>query len=207
MSLLRALAAPVLLASLALAMPASAEGAKGFDKKGFDAGLALAKANQPGADYGWLRQQNLLRNDYALPDWDEQDKAFDALDSEPETALKLARAQFEVNYFDMYPHVAAEQALNKLGQVDAAENEHITVLAILNSIMGDKDGHSAAQAFKVVSVHEEYQTLSLLGLKPQEQALSTIDGHAYDVMDTIDSDTSEKVKIWFQIDSFFGKEF
>ncbi|WEK48233.1 MAG: DUF4919 domain-containing protein [Candidatus Andeanibacterium colombiense] len=195
-----------LAAGVAFAAPALAE-AEGFNKPGFEAALAAAKAHEADVDFAWLRHQNLLRLDYAIPDWDKADEAFGEIDTRPQKALDLAREQLALNYFDLFAHVVSEQSLTKLGQTEAAKAEHATVVALLASIVGGKDGLSAEHAFTVVSISEEYQTLALIGLDVKNQAFAnTDDGHAYDVLEASDPDTGETHKIWFGIDAFFSKE-
>ena len=98
----RARRTPALLlaAGLSFATPAFAEGAKGFDEPAFTAAIAKAKANanDPAVDFTWLRRQNLLRLDYAIPDWDQAEGAFGAIDSDPQSALRLAQRQIDARH-------------------------------------------------------------------------------------------------------------
>src|SRR3954471_3135143 len=70
-----------------------------------------------------------------------------------------------------------------------------------------KDGHDAANAIKVGSVDEEYAILRRLGLKPKMQSLMMIEDHPYDMLRVVDPRTGRERDIWFDIQSFFGKDF
>jgi hypothetical protein len=69
------------------------------------------------------------------------------------------------------------------------------------------DGATAERAFKVNSVPEEYQIVRALGLKPKMQSLVSDHGRMYDVLTVTDPKTGQERKLWFDINSFFGKEF
>lgn len=70
-------------------------------------------------------------------------------------------------------------------------------------LISSTDGSSAAKAYRVRSVREEYQILDALGLCPGGQSLTMSDGHPYDVLETIDARTGEARVLWFDIRSFF----
>jgi hypothetical protein len=46
-----------------------------------------------------------------------------------------------------------------------------------------------------------------LGLKPKMQSLVSDHGRMYDVLTVTDPKTGQERKLWFDINSFFGKEF
>jgi len=74
-------------------------------------------------------------------------------------------------------------------------------------ILKTGDGKTQETAYQVKSVGEEYQVIRSLGLQPKEQALIINGKKSYDLMTVIDPKTGEKIEIWFDISSFFGKEF
>ena len=75
-------------------------------------------------------------------------------------------------------------------------------------ILKTGDGMTAATAYKVKSIGEEYQILRTFGLVPDVQSLVTEnDGRAFDMLTAKNPKTGETVKLWFDISSFFGKGF
>jgi hypothetical protein len=70
-------------------------------------------------------------------------------------------------------------------------------------LISSTDGSSAAKAYRVRSIQEEYRILDALGLCPGGQSLTMSGGHPYDVLDAIDARTGEARVLWFDIRSFF----
>jgi len=95
----------------------------------------------------------------------------------------------------MIGSVAAAQPAQQSGDVP----KHVT------KILASGDGASKQTAYKVSSVHEEYEVLAALGVEPGTQSL-VVDEKAYDAIDVTDPRTGGKRTIWFDISSFFGKE-
>jgi hypothetical protein len=77
----------------------------------------------------------------------------------------------------------------------------------VQQLLQQTDGASAERAFKVKSVPEEYEILRALGLKPGIQSLVSDHGRMYDLLTVTDPRTGQERKLWFDINSFFGKEF
>ena len=74
-------------------------------------------------------------------------------------------------------------------------------------ILKTGDGLTAATAFKVKNIGEEYQILRTFGLVPDVQSLMAENGRSYDMLTAKNPKTGETVKLWFDISSFFGKAF
>jgi hypothetical protein len=72
----------------------------------------------------------------------------------------------------------------------------------IEKIIAKADGLSAASAFKVASVGEEYQVLHALKLRHRSQALVIQKRRPYDVITAIDETGAER-KIWFDISRFY----
>jgi hypothetical protein len=70
----------------------------------------------------------------------------------------------------------------------------------LRSITAGKDGKSAATAWSVVTVDEEYFILRMLDAKLTRQRLVSTGGHHYDVMQTVDAETNAGVTYYFNVD-------
>jgi uncharacterized protein DUF4919 len=69
-------------------------------------------------------------------------------------------------------------------------------------ILSKGDGRSEQTAYKVASVHDEYEVLAALGLTSDRQSL-VIKKKPYDVLDAKDPRTGEVRQIWFDISSFY----
>ncbi len=77
----------------------------------------------------------------------------------------------------------------------------------IQQLLQETDGASKERAFKVDSVAEEYQIVRALGLTPGEQSLISDHGRMYDLLTVTDPKTHKTRDLWFDINSFFGKEF
>ena len=82
-----------------------------------------------------------------------------------------------------------------------APSEHV------QQLLRQTDGATAEKAFKVKDVPEEYQIVRALGLVPGRQSLVSNHGRMYDVLTVTDPKTGQERQLWFDINSFFGKEF
>ena len=75
-------------------------------------------------------------------------------------------------------------------------------------ILSTGDGRTQATAYKVKYVAEEYAVLRTFGLELEIQSLVIGKDHrAFDVLTGKDPKTGAKIDLWFDITSFFGKEF
>jgi hypothetical protein len=72
-------------------------------------------------------------------------------------------------------------------------------------LLASADGASAATAYRVRSVREEYQILAALGLCPGSQGLTTVGRRTYDVLTALDPRTGAERELWFDISAFFGR--
>jgi hypothetical protein len=169
--------------------------------------LAQAKAGDPNVDMLALRRANAAQFGYSTPKWKERDETFAQIDTDPATALAAAEARLTINYLDLYAHVAASQALLALGRNKEAESHDNLISAVVRSVAGGHDGSNNENAWNAVSIDEEYTILVLGGFKFIRQSLVQRGGHTYDVMEAVDRQNGETVSFWFEIDSFFGKEF
>ncbi len=73
-------------------------------------------------------------------------------------------------------------------------------------ILKSGDGKSEATAYKVKSVHDEYEVLGALGLRPGGQSLIVHGKKAFDLLSVTDPKTQQKVDIYFDINSFYWNE-
>ena len=95
------------------------------------------------------------------------------------TALAEAVRVLDQNYTDIAAHVVSEVASYDLGDEERSHQEHEIVVALLRSIRTG-DGQAPAAAFTVVSITEEYDYMHYLKYEFHQQALVSVDGHAYD---------------------------
>ena len=77
----------------------------------------------------------------------------------------------------------------------ASPSKHIA------KILSATDGATQETAYKVSSVHEEYQVIAALKLTPKVQSL-VVKNKPYDVIEAAD-ETGATRKIWFDISSFY----
>jgi hypothetical protein len=81
------------------------------------------------------------------------------------------------------------------GDPPAGTSKHIA------KILAAADGATEQSAYKVSSVHDEYQIIAALRLTPKVQSL-VIKKKPYDVIEAAD-ETGATRKIWFDISSFY----
>ena len=145
----------------------------------------VAAARQGNQPVDW----QALRFAYAeTPDFDplgavtrtRREKMFAAYAAgDDKTALAEAVRILDQNYTDIAAHVVSEVASHDLGDEARSHQEHEIVVALLRSIRTG-DGQTPATAFTVVSITEEYDYMHYLKYEFHQQALVSVDGHAYD---------------------------
>jgi len=75
----------------------------------------------------------------------------------------------------------------------------------IDQLLASADGASAATAYRVRNIGEEYQILAALGLCPHQQSLVMNGRKPYDVLRAVDSRTGAERELWFDIGAFFGR--
>lgn len=195
-----------LLALLAAAAPALA--AEGDAEARYQALLAVAEAGDRPVDWQALRFAYADR-----PSFNVADDGLDVLRRSMraavgagnfENALAEARLIFEQDYVDAEAHFGAALAYAKLGQTPAAIRERDIGAGLLKSIETG-DGKSARSAYTVINVAEEYGLMSARGRRVMRQSLVRADGHAYDVLETVD-ETGAAQSYYFLIDRVMAAE-
>lgn len=136
------------------------------------------------------------------PDTDKQKKAMTAaLNAKNyEETLKNADIVLDGNYADMDAHFAEYIANRELHRSEQAEFHKYVLQGLLDSITHSGDGKTFESAYEVIAVHEEYVILRFMGLMPSKQSTSEKIGHSYDVLETMNPKTNEKVTLYFNID-------
>lgn len=166
-----------------------------------DGQLARLREGDLSVDLKALRQQ------HGSTQWEEAKDQFAKIETAPEEALSAARKQLDEDWLTPEAHLVAEIALNRLSLKDEAAKHHAFLLAWLRSVTGDRDGRTQATAWNAASVEEEYFALMLMGRSVDGQALVNGKDGVFDRMHTTDRKSGAKGDIWFDISSFFGKEF
>jgi hypothetical protein len=119
-------------------------------------------------------------------------------------ALVHANLILDQNYVDIDAHFISEIANTKLGNTDEAKKQHSIVIGLLQSIRTG-DGKTPQTAFTVITVHEEYSLIGILGLRRQQQILIEDGGHHYDVLDVVNKE-GQSQKLYFQVDRVLAAE-
>jgi hypothetical protein len=118
--------------------------------------------------------------------------------------LAVARQIIDKDYVDGLAHMMAMTAYAELKQQADSDRERAISVGIFKSIETG-DGLSAAAAFTVISVGEEYELMYALGRQVTQQSLVHQDGHSYDVLETV-GPGGDKKTIYFQIDRVWARE-
>ena len=101
-------------------------------------------------------------------------------------------------------------ALLQLGKTNETVAVREAYFGILHSIFITGDGQSHETAMRVISIDEEYAILQLTGLRPLGQALTTKDGHSYDVLTVRTPKGYEEDKtfdLYFNVDPLYKDSF
>ena len=179
---MRTLGLPVLLLAL-LVLPA-ASWSKDRSSEYSDL-LAALKAGETKVDYGRLRlsYEDSSEHKKAKDTSAEQKLMFSAFQAKDfAVALKQADAILDNEYINLDAHFVAYIASRELGDSAKADFHRAVFRGLIDSIQNSGDGKSPEKAWVVISVHEEYVLLRVLGYKPSQQSLVQKNGHFYDVM-------------------------
>jgi hypothetical protein len=106
----------------------------------------------------------------------------------------------ENEFVDLDAHRVEQIACEALNDEQKARFHEAVARGLLRSILDSGDGKSAATAYVVISVHEEYIVLQILGLMPSGQSVVHLDVHSYDVLETKKKDSGAGVKLFFNVD-------
>ena len=98
----------------------------------------------------------------------------------------------ENEYVNLDAHFVAYIANREMGDSVKAEFLKAVFRGLIDSIRNSGDGKSPEKAWVIISVHEEYVMLRVMGLRPSGQSLVMDKGHAYDVMKAKDEDGKEE---------------
>jgi len=165
--------------------------------------LARVKSGDLSIDFKQLRFSYMESPErHQAKDTDEQKKAmFEALKKKDYAkAVHNADVVLEQEFIDLDAHRVEQIACEGLQDEQKARFHEAVARGLLKSILDSGDGKSAATAYVVISVHEEYIVLQVLGLRPSGQSVVHLDGHSYDVLETKKQDSGAGVKLYFNVD-------
>jgi hypothetical protein len=171
------------------------------EKPAYEALVEKVKSGDKSVDFKQLRLA-YADSTTPRPDTDPQKQAMTAaLNSKNYTeVLKNADVVLASDFVDMDAHYAEYVAQRELNRAEQAEFHKVVLRGLLDSIAHSGDGKSEKTAYQVIEVHEEYVVLRFMGLMPSKQSLSQKDSHSYDVMETVNPKTQEKVTLYFNVD-------
>ena len=165
--------------------------------------LASLKGGDTSIDYGRLRLSYMDSPEYKqAKDTSKEEKGMESALGQKNfaEALKDAEVVLGSEYVNMDAQFVAYVANKELGSTDKAEFHRTVFRGLVDSIMKSGDGKSADKAWVVISVHEEYVILRVLGFKPGDQSLMHKDGHSFDVMKVKNVDDGAEATFYFNVD-------
>jgi hypothetical protein len=116
-------------------------------------------------------------------------------------ALKHSQKLLASCYLDIDAHQVAFLANREMHVQEEAEFHHRIAQGLIQAILKTGDGKSPETAWTVLSTHEEYVILQVMGLTPGSQSLMHIGKHSYDKLEPVDRRTEQKVTLYFNIDA------
>ena len=123
------------------------------------------------------------------------------------TATKKANLILDKFYGNMFAHRGLEIVYGATGNAKLEKQYHDNVGGIFMSITNDSENNSKEKPFVAVTINEEYQMLTMLGLELKEQFFIANDqnGHSYDLMRSKNAKGKE-FDVYFQIDEIVAEE-
>jgi hypothetical protein len=189
----------ILLALIGLSGPAVAQNAPSE----YSTLLASLKAGNTNVDYVRLRLSYM--------DSPERKKAKDTSDTEKAmmsalNAKDYAKAVEEADivlaneYVNLDAQLVEAVANRQLGTVDKADFHRAVLGGLIDSILKSGDGRSPKTAWVVITVHEEYVVLEVLGFTLSQQSLLHQEGHSYDEMKAKSAQDGTEQTFYFNVD-------
>lgn len=190
----------LLIVALSLFIPAALGQGQAPAKSTYADLLVLVKAGDRGVDFKQLRLA--YADSHRIPDLADQKKAMKTAYTSKDYATVLADADkiLAEDYVDIDAHYAEYLVQKELKHEDQADFERFVCSGLVDSIVHSGDGKSAATAWQVIDVSEEYALLGFLKLKRLNLTTSKEDGHLYDILDTVNPQSNERFTMYFNID-------
>ncbi len=166
--------------------------------------VATLRSGDTDVDFAALRRAAVAQPRYNGYDQLDMRAARTLLDAQDWPGLvTLCDQQLAHDYLDLNAHLLETVADEKLARPEVADTHRRIVRGLVGAILAGGDGRSAATAYHVIGVDEEYFLLGVLHLKSQKQSL-VMQGGAFDVLDATD-DQARRRDVWFDISTFFAK--
>lgn len=195
-------AALVLLLSVAIVVAAPQKQAP--DK--YQTLVARVKKGDKTVDFLELRRAFADSPEYTPGSDDDLRKAmFSAYHSGDYTqAVALSKKMLDGYYLDIEAHQIAYLCDRQMHLEAEADFHHEIAHGLISAILRTGDCRTREAACEVLSTHEEYVILQVLGLNPGSQSLQTEDGHRYDLLDAMDPKAQSDVTLYFNVDKPLG---
>ncbi|HWG21935.1 MAG TPA: DUF4919 domain-containing protein [Terracidiphilus sp.] len=165
--------------------------------------LATLNGGNTSIDFTRLRVSYMDSPEYkqAKDTTDAEKAMFEALDARDfPKALKSAETVLASEYVNIDAHFVAFSACKQMGAMDQAQF-HLTIFrGLIDSIRSSGDGSSPEKAWVVITVHEEYVLLRVLGFRPSGQSVMNQNGHSYDVMKVKNAKDGSDQTFYFNVD-------
>jgi hypothetical protein len=165
--------------------------------------LARAKAGDLSIDFKQLRVSYMDSPErHQAKDTDKQEKEMLAALKTKDYKKAIANADviLENEFINLDAQRVELIAHQELGEKEKADFYKGIVQGLIHSILDSGDGKSPETAYTVVTVHEEYVVLQILGLRPAGQSVFSKNGHSYDVLDVKKQDSKDSEKLYFNVD-------
>jgi hypothetical protein len=165
--------------------------------------LESVKSGNTSIDFARLRISYMDSPEYkAAKDTSDAEKAMgNALDAKDyPKALINAEKVLSGEFVNIDAHFVAYAASLELGDKDQAAFHLAVFRGLIDSIRKSGDGKSLATAWVVISVHEEYVLMRVLGYRLSSQSVMNKGGHNYDVMEVKSADDGSDATFYFNVD-------
>lgn len=103
-------------------------------------------------------------------------------------------------YVNLDAQLVEAVANRQLGTVDKADFHRAVLGGLIDSILKSGDGRSPKTAWVVITVHEEYVVLEVLGFTLSQQSLLHQEGHSYDEMKAKSAQDGTEQTFYFNVD-------
>lgn len=194
------------LCALVLALvPAAADPGP---EKTFEQWVAMAEAGDPGVDFTALRQAYVRSpgyDGYGMGWRDDQMELIKA--ANVHDCAKLFTIADKIRKADYtYPllHLMLANCYHGTGDSARGEREHAIFVGLRESLFKSGDGKSIDTAYVVITMAEERFILIMNRLQETGQALLNKNGHNFDRIEAVNSETGEKAEVYFNVDAMFG---
>lgn len=165
--------------------------------------LARVKKGDPSVDFKQLRFSYMESPErHSAKDTSKEETGmFQALNAKDyKKAIEDADAVLAGAFVNMNAHFVEYVAYRELQNPVLSDFHKSVFSGLLKSLTDSGDGKTEETAYVVISVDEEYVLLNVLGLHADKQDVEHDGGHSYDLLEAVDPQTHEPVKLYFNVD-------